>query len=340
MDILNSAFSAVADPLRRYGDITQREMVRRAIGGDFSYRVTVSATNEKQSEALRRKFREWPAFFLRDREWGWPASRVVQVELSYGWDVERWSFVDGVFANEVVYVWGSTPTAVRQSADVSIAKFGRFEQLVINSEADASSASADATNELSIRAASNPYRSGENAEYQRLASVSLVSMGELPLLARLVQHETVGVQLADAPSGRVDDLLRAIALDAGMVIGAFAENSEVLTQDHQLRGSNVWQRIEALVSRRSNGNRYTCRASNGVFHYELVSNDDPVTYLYTQGARRLGSSAYLTPREWRPGWYVNKATNLRTFEEEIVISADATIPQRRNTAVGDSTPMA
>lgn len=350
------------DHVNRYGEITQRELVRRVIGGDFSYRVTVEAQTEAQSDALRRKFAEWPRLNLRDKEWGFEKGRVVQVDLSYGYDVETWSFVNGYFANEIVYVYPQLDVngdpvddgfgfpayhVHRAESTTSINRFGRWQYLVANPDATAASAAADAANELQLRAGSNPYRSGENATYQELASMTVTALGDLPLAGRFVAHEAFSVRVSnkdpvdEAEQRELDFVLRAIIEnDAGLSAGSIAANAEYLEEDHQLGGANVWSRLEALASRQSDGNRYRLRVANGRVQYERVRDDDRVTYLYKRGARRQGAKNFLSPRDWQPGWYVNTITGLKTFEEEITISADATIPQRRNIAIGDSVPAA
>ena len=337
---------SVINTLENFGNVSDKQLVRRSVGGDARYTATVESAETSQSVRLRNLFRNLIGLSARDYGWSWRGNnQIVELTLSYGWEDLRISLVDGHFANQIIVVWpqrDSNDNDIKKDDDgniiyntphiesdnASIRKYGVWQHLIVLDEsATSEGAISAAKNELKKRADLQPYRSGESAKYRELAELSIVVFGELDLQSRYVAHEALNPNMGGETDRTVSTQLRRLVESFSIAIGAIDEDNEVLAEDYKFSGSSRYALIEELVDRRANG-FYRAYIQNGQFFYKKVKDDEPVFELYKDGVKRRGGHSFLNPWSWRTGYYWSESSYMTTFENEIVIEQGATIPKR------------
>jgi len=326
-------------PLSYFGELSGVRVSWRAIGGDFELTCTVTGAN------LAARAAAWLYATVRHDTWGW-FGRIVTVDVSSGWLKTRYDLIDK-YANEIAAVY-DTGIYKWSSDTVEINKYGKWEAVIENSQADATQAQDWADRTLTKRAATVPYVVGMNSEYAESDRVEIRALGLLPLAARRANNyvngsDRIGIDVSALANQYIHTIitdlcdtwshgeLSALAIDASDV-------TTTITQE-ELIAKNTWGLLEELATWHDETTfRLDCDASGRVRYYVAPDSADDTTYdIYKNSIRRRGGGAALEPGNCRPGWYRDVATGRAIYALEVVAYDGATVPElRRPDVIADA----
>lgn len=314
------------DDVSVYGEISDKTMVVKSIGGQDILTFTLTATNRSQSDRLLTRCQTWIGLTVTDTEWGWENDgEICQIDMRLGYDTARISRIDG-FSNRVAFVYEEEVVWVQNQKSVD--RIGKWEYMASatrSSEFTSAMATDEANTELRMRQSEEPYDLEADVDFQEYLSVTITVLGEFAMLARYVAHVNFSHKAEDSADLKVSTLIKDIVTnDTPVSVGRIVENSETIDKDAQMSGSTVHARLSSLASRNENGD-YRIHVHNGKLYYAPVMSTERIMTVRADGIYHGGRK--VEKRGWKDGFYWSQLTGNAVFCNEISIT-DAPIPSR------------